>query len=138
MRHTLVLFIMLLCLFPLCASADVDYSHMTFDQLIETRVELNKEIMSRPEWKEVTVPAGEWIVGSDIPAGSYSVTYSGDVFATVTVTDGEENNYLKNGNLVAMQVVTPDDFVGRLVLEEGYIVSISSEVIFAPAKSLEF
>lgn len=30
--------------------------------------------MSRPEWKAVEVPAGEWIIGQDIPEGYYSIT----------------------------------------------------------------
>lgn len=60
----------------LCSAAladPVDLSGMSLDELVALRDQLNLAIWNSQEWQEVTVPAGVWIVGEDIPAGHWQV-----------------------------------------------------------------
>ena len=62
-----------------CAAADpVDLSGMSFDELVQLRDRLNIAIWNSQEWQEVTVPAGVWVIGEDIPAGHWSIRVAGD------------------------------------------------------------
>ena len=65
--------VVLLSIFLSSAVAEINLSSLTYKELLMLRDQLSKELMTRPEWKEVTVPAGDWIVGKDIPAGVYSI-----------------------------------------------------------------
>ena len=70
------LFVLILALVLCCSSAyasSIDLSGMTFDELVALREQLNLAIWNSQEWQEVTVPAGVWKVGEDIPAGSWTI-----------------------------------------------------------------
>lgn len=56
------------------ALAEIDLTGMTYDELIALKDKINLAIWNSKEWQEVTVPQGEWIVGKDIPAGTWRVT----------------------------------------------------------------
>ena len=88
--------------------------------------------MSRPEWKEVTVPGGEWVVGEDIPAGEYSIS--------PTKMGGYVHIYdAKGKTLVSQGVRKEDNSIGKVELLDGYVVKIENgSVIFAPPKGLGF
>ena len=73
MKKLLCLLLCLVCL-PTFALAEVDLDSLTFVELIELREQITAEITSRPEWKEVFVPAGVYEVGVDIPAGRWTLT----------------------------------------------------------------
>ena len=60
-------------LFALPALADVDLSGMTYDELVALKDQINLAIWNSEEWQEVTVPQGRWIVGEDIPAGTWVI-----------------------------------------------------------------
>ena len=55
------------------ASADVDLSGMSYDELVALKDRINMAIWESGEWQEVTVPQGVWVVGEDIPAGKWTV-----------------------------------------------------------------
>ena len=57
-----------------CAAADpVNLSGMSFDELVQLRDQLNLAIWNSQEWQEVTVPAGIYQIGVDIPSGHWSI-----------------------------------------------------------------
>ena len=60
------------------AAEDIDLSGLSFEQLVALRERLNLAIWSSREWQEVTVPAGVWVIGQDIPAGHWSIRVAGD------------------------------------------------------------
>lgn len=75
------LFALLLAALMLAGSAaadPVDLSGLSFDQLVALRDQLNLAIWNSKEWQEVTVPAGVWVIGKDIPAGHWSIRVAGD------------------------------------------------------------
>ena len=127
----------LLCLVFLGSFAfadSVDLSGMSFDELTALQKNLVKEIMSRPEWKEVKVPAGTWKVGEDIPAGTYGVS-TDTVLVTMTIYKNENKDF---SDLESMNVLSQEQSVGKLVLQEGWVVELTGEVIFTPPVSLGF
>ena len=133
----LVVLLLVCILFVSCAAAD-DLSGLSFDDLVKLRDEINAEIVSRPEWKETTVPPGDWVVGQDIPVGVYSirnadsVDYAGLSLWRVAVHDYSNRGYI--GNIF----VENGEPYGRLQLEAGWVVSISNPVVFAPPQGLGF
>ena len=71
-----------------CATADpVDLSGMSFDDLVTLRDQLNLAIWNSQEWQEVTVPAGVWTIGEDIPAGHWTVRPLPGDYVNVTYFD---------------------------------------------------
>lgn len=116
-------------------AAEIALGDYSFDQLIALQKQITAEIMSRPEWKEVTVPAGTWSVGDDIPAGTYSMTPTN--YAVITIWRKAENDYSNNG-LFYNEMLDEDESCGKIKLEDGMIVVLSGSIVFAPPLSLGF
>lgn len=51
----------------------VDLSGMSYDELVALKDQINLAIWASDEWQEVTVPQGVYEVGSDIPAGHWTI-----------------------------------------------------------------
>lgn len=103
---------------------------MSYDELIEMNRKIIAEIISRPEWKEVTVPAGNWVVGVDIPVGFYSIKAT-DRLSIVKLED-------KNGNYVFYKTMDTDEVCGKAEFAAGSTFEIKKPVILAPPISLGF
>ena len=120
------------------AIAETDLSSLTYDELISLIEAITAEIVSRPEWKQVTVPVGQFEVGKDIPAGEYSVTTNASI-SGITVWGASVKDYSTNGGMIYTNVVKPDEPISKLSLETGWVVEIIYDpVIFSPPTSLEF
>ncbi len=125
--------ILLVCMIPVFAFA-ADLSDLSFDELIKLRDEINAEIVSRPEWKETEIPAGQWIVGEDIPAGTYCIK---PVKKAPLVTVWKKAVYDYSNNGLVFNEVLREQF-GKLKLEAGWIFNADEPVIFSPPVSLGF
>lgn len=136
MKRLLAIILILVCITSCAAASGIDFSRMTFNQLRELVNAINAEIVSRPEWKKATVPGGEWVVGVDIPAGTYSITPVSSS-SLIQIWRKAIDNYNNNG-LVFNQNVKQKDPIGRIVLEAGWIFTNSNAVIFTPPVSLGF
>lgn len=106
-------------------------SDFTYEELLAIQRLLSLEAMSRPEWKETTVPSGTWIVGVDIPSGNYSISPT------------ERGGYLRirrDGYLIITQGVRKEeDAFWKFELKEGDEVEITSgSLVFAPPRGLDF
>ena len=123
--------IVLILMLPVIALAD-DLSSMSFDDLLTLRQQITAEIMSRPEWKEVEVPTGIWIVGQDIPVGFYSIHPApGGAFLRI-YTD-------KSKMIINQGIRKENQAVGKIELLDGYQVEVSDgSLIFSPPISLGF
>ena len=126
----LICVMMILCFLPVLSVADTDISSMSFDELVTLSRSVAAEIMSRPEWKEVEVPSGQWIVGIDIPAGVYSVS---PVRSSCSFSC-----YDQSGRLTESLLCLSDSPIGRIELIEGWTVNLTNPVIFAPPLGLGF
>ena len=80
-----------------CRAEETDLSRLTDDQLEALLLQVSAEIVSRGLRKTATLPKGAYIVGRDIPAGSYIYTSlaKGDDWGNVTVySDGGDGKQL--------------------------------------------
>lgn len=73
MKRLIILFLSLILLAASAAADPVDLSGMSFDELVALRDQLNLAMWNSQEWQEVTIPAGVWKVGEDIPAGHWTI-----------------------------------------------------------------
>lgn len=69
------LFVLLLALLMIgtAVAEGIDLSGMSYDDLITLRDQIDLAIWNSEEWQEVTVPQGRWVVGEDIPAGTWTI-----------------------------------------------------------------
>ena len=134
------LFCLIACVCFLCASAfaeSIDLSHLSFEELFKLQSEIAKEIITREEWKQSIIPVGQWVVGKDIPQGEYSVTIPQGSGAHMTVTN--PNELRTRQELIDWFAFNDTDSIGKLILEEGYIVFVKAgDVIFSPVVPLGF
>ena len=133
---TFVLLLALILALAVPASA-AKVSEMTYEELIQLRHRVDQEIISRPEWKETIVPSGRYIVGEDIPVGSYSIKLpEGEVYANFIVFGIEYGNYKDNGGLLYNEGVSENNpLLGKVTLKSGNVVYITGSLIFAPPVS---
>lgn len=132
MRRLLSFLMAVIIVFAASAAlADVDLAGMSYDELVELQRAAAKEIMSRPEWKEVEVPAGQYTIGVDIPAGVYSVTpkneYRGVYLRWYPRPD---DNYWDYVHIY--------DKLARFDFYEGMRIYTEDTAIFAPPIALGF
>lgn len=126
MKKILCSLLAILLLAPAFASAAVDVKALSTDELLALRVSIVDELMSRGEMKSANVPAGEYVVGEDIPAGSYSIT-TDQILVTLVIGDYD-----------GMYVVSPDSPVGKLTLKDGDKIQITGKVVLTKYAGLSF
>ena len=88
MKKLLTIILILALAVPAAALADLpDISNLSYDELIQLKDSINLAIWNSQEWQEVTVPQGIWVVGEDIPAGTWTVKCAADSFSAITISD---------------------------------------------------
>ena len=139
MKNTVrIISLLLALLFSTLAFASAesfDLSGLSYDELITLRQRIDLAIMQSDGWKEVTVPVGTYVIGRDIPAGDYTVTYEGRMQACLSISVG--------GIVWGFHILNPSLYktnsIGKLSLSDGQILDITyGEVIFTPYKGLGF
>jgi len=55
-----------------------DFSGMTIDELYDLRASVDEEIAARPEGASFTLPVGQYLVGTDIWQGEYTLEFVAD------------------------------------------------------------
>lgn len=140
MKKFVCLLICLLCVPSLCV-AEVEIGAMSFDELIELREKVIAEIITRPEWNCVTVPAGVYEIGVDIPAGHWTITPVNDSVAfnygavlNSTKTNIELLNITATGG-AAKAGTFMSDFFGMesvsIYLEDGNWLYLDNPSVFS-------
>lgn len=87
MKRLFTLLLAALLLAGSAAADPVDLSGMSFDQLVSLREQLNLAIWNSQEWQEVTVPAGVWVIGEDIPEGHWVIRPVPETYVSVVYCD---------------------------------------------------
>ena len=124
----LIIVVLMVPSFALCE----DLSSLSYADLLALSKSVTAELMKRPEWKEVTVPSGVWIIGDDIPEGTYSIACADKYGSTITVY---ADSSMKDGDFTP---ISGDSPLGKITLTNGMVVDISRAVIFAPPVVLGF
>jgi len=127
-KKIICLFLALL-LFPVVSLADLpDISGLTRDELIELSHLISNALFDQSLPYGVLMPAGDYIIGVDIPAGDYRADTVSDVGGSISVYRSKEEaekhamSYISELYLGEMW----GTLVFRLTLEEGYYVRLRS------------
>lgn len=129
-----------------CSSslAAIDLTGMTFDELVELREQINLAIWNCQEWQEVTVPAGIWKVGEDIPAGHWTIKVAAErdylYVSYFNILDDAGLGVGKGAYLFQQDIATPGySGFGEITpesvdidMKEGWYVKFRAPVIFTP------
>lgn len=73
MKKAFCLLLIALLLIPTAFAENIDLSGLSLVELAELRQRVQLAMMETDEWQEVTVPQGVYVVGKDIPAGTWTV-----------------------------------------------------------------
>lgn len=131
----LTMIMVLLLAFTGTAVAEINYDDYSVEELIALKTQITEEITARTKSaKSVSVPAGKYIIGVDIPAGTYTLTFKGNYSTVISI-------YSWNGDILDyyLFMVGGSDTVGKIELQEGQQIEIATEpIIFSPYKGLGF
>lgn len=116
---------------PIVAHAEIDLSEYSTTELIILITQANTELFSRENAK-FSVPMGEYIIGVDIPAGTYTLTIEGLV--------GNIAMYSEDGRILDSYLLMDGrDTVGKVELQVGQRIEISNgPITFSTYKGLGF
>jgi len=64
-------------------AAEIDLSTLGYKELVELKERINLAMWQCEEWQEVTIPQGVYAVGTDIPAGHWTIRAAADQSGTV-------------------------------------------------------
>lgn len=130
------------------ALAEIDLTGMTYDELVALKDQINLAIWNSEEWQEVTVPAGLYHIGNDIPAGRWTIRPSdgntAELYYGTGLTDGGASI---DDVYDAEQITSPSDSYAKYndiesmtwTLEDGAYIKIeSSSVVFTPYSGNSF
>lgn len=125
---------------PALAKTDLCYNDvaaMTDDELLGLKGWIQTEQFARGLFKETRVPAGQYTVGVDIPAGVYSITWATD-YTMSFVEIYSDASAASDGLSAASYLVTNQSTIGKITLSDGQIVDLSGDVMFTPYTGLKF
>ncbi len=152
MKKLMLVILAAMMLVGVAVAEDVDLSNLTYDELVTLRNRCQQEMFSRDEWQEVTVPPGVYIVGVDIPAGTWTVHCSEENTRILSLQwsrlewgDALDNNehsiaYGSNGDVVylyskASDKYTAANYTYTFTVREGQYIVIPhgyNSVVFTP------
>ena len=125
MRKLFAVLLAILLVSSVAVADAPDLSDLTYEQLIALQHYFTAEIVSRPEWQEIEIPAGDWTIGVDIPAGYYSIK-STDNRNIVRIEDSD-------GRAAGIyKTLGKDEVVGKTLFPEGMIFSCWHPVLLSP------
>jgi len=134
MRKLITLILILAMFLPAIALADLpDISGLSTDELIELNHLIQMKLFSEKLNDGIRIPQGTYIIGEDIPAGSYRV-----------LIEGDSGSYqLYRGNTLILNGIVGTYFnlneVGRIILSDGNVLQLNQCVfIFYPYTGLSF
>ena len=122
---------------------------MSFDELLALKEQINAALWASEEWQEVTVPAGVYEIGRDIPAGHWTIRpVDGDTASLYlgSALDESKTAISSAAFMAYEQITSPTDsypkinnieFVSWELTEGTYLVINSSAVIFTPFAGLD-
>ena len=139
-RTLSLLFALMLSTVTFAHAEAFDLSSLSYDELIALHKQVSKAIMQSDEWKEVTIPIGTYVIGEDIPAGDYTVTYTGRVQSCLCIYPDIKS---VGGIDFTFHILNPTVYdsssIGKLSLSDGQVLEITyGSVIFTPYKGLGF
>ena len=128
MKKCFCLLLLLSCIFSM-AFAEVDLSGLSFQELLEVQQQVNEALWSSDGWQEVSVPPGVYQVGTEIPAGKWTISRAIDDYMYFRV--GKD---FQEGEVTGYCYTTDLEEPMSLILEDGLYVEIQyHSAVFTPA-----
>lgn len=130
MKKLLTIILILALVLPSAALADLpDLSGMSSDELLNLIHYAQALLFSTELENGITVPQGDYIIGEDIPAGTYRIEITG-IGGFFDLYESKDGRKLATGLTGSTYNVTD---IGKLVLEDGNVLSYrNSTFIFFP------
>ena len=140
MKKLLAVALVLCLLAPFAVAEEMDLSELSFAELTALLHRIQAEMITRSEWKGVEVPIGCWRIGTDIPAGSYSIEIKdAKRIGNVAIWGYAAQDYTTNGGLIHNKLIgQKQGNIGRIELLEGWLLEVNYPVILKPAQGLDF
>lgn len=137
MRRLFALVLVFVLMFCSVATAEsIDLSALSLDELIALRQEIDLLIFGSDAYKNVPVPAGDYVIGVDIPAGTYTLEAHGDSYAMITVYADANKDIMGMG---ACHSVGGGETVGKIEFKDGEVVEIQmGSIVFKTYAGLGF
>lgn len=144
MRKLITLLLIAALLLPALALADLpDISGLSYDELVQLKDQINLAMWNSEKWQEVTVPAGVWKVGEDIPAGHWAIRIVGHGITSVWYCEqvDELGDPVCYGAKYKHKTVTSEDFKGfnetyshvvDFDAHDGWYFLFDKDVVFTP------
>ena len=152
MKKLITMLLILALLLPAVALAELtrpsdnipDLSGMTLAELEDLRKAVCSEILSRSKWESVTVPAGFYVIGEDIPAGHWTIRYNDPYAVVIYFTKANETGRVPdyfNGSAFQVNIGAPGNELDGLYniretdidLKPGCFLTVEfGSVIFEP------
>lgn len=130
----------------LSVSAQYDLSGFSYTDLLNIVAQAQREMMTRSEFQEVTVPAGLYQVGVEIPAGKWTISLpnSDKSYASAMVDIGDKLDEGKN-DISLWDSTSYDSFYltndkpsYTITLIDRYYIKIGSSVVFSTPTGATF
>lgn len=146
-------FLFVFCLFSSVTIAEgIDLSGMTIEELVALQERCQLEIMKSDKWQEVTVPAGVYQIGKEIPAGHWTIKpVDGDTAELYwgTALDGSKagldlwNSEFTNSEQITSPTASYAKYnniesVSWELRDGDYLIIQSSAVVFTPYAGVSF
>lgn len=117
--------LLVLCSFCACSFASEDpFECLTDEQVLLISQMAHNELITRGYIKSAVVPQGVYIVGVDLPSGTYSVSHEGSV-STVEVYPSAASQ-----DDIYDYTIYDDEIIGRIVLEDGQRLEVKHKPVF--------
>ena len=128
MKRVLIALTACVFLFSVVAVNAESLSGKTDQELMDLYLQIQSELLSRSASYSISLSAGKYKVGVDIPAGLYRAECSGAYSSsTLKLYESEESKFPADTYIMAELYQSP--VIGKLDLAEGNIVSITGSVI---------
>ena len=143
MKRTLLFVLLLILLSASVGYSETDLSHMSFDELVSLRDQLNLAIWNSKEWQKVEVPAGTYQIGKDIPSGHWTIIPYYDTLTTIfyfNLLDKYGKNPAIGWEGWSFMIADSSEYSDwdhyshqcDAVLDDGMYLKISDRVYFTP------
>ena len=122
---------------PAALAEEIDLSKFSYQELQALYRKVRIEMIQRPEWKDVIVHQGIYVIGKDIPEGEYTISVSPDQVGNVVLWGYAKDDYETDGGLLYNGILEEgNNVIGRIELKNGNILELSCQVVFSPLKGV--
>ncbi len=146
MKKMLAIILILALALPVVSSADLpDLSGLSFEELVQLRDQINLAMWNSQEWQEVTVPAGIYQIGVDIPAGHWTIKALPNMMPEYVIYASALSENRRDVDIMAgyyiMEAVcgvnseyNTGDYKTEvdIVMEDGFYLRLDGTMIFTP------